>query len=84
MKSTTDWFSPNTGATNSSGFSGLSSGGRDYSGSFGNRGTLGAWWSSGEYDLLSALNRYLYNDNTNVIKYANSKNSGLPVRIIKD
>lgn len=45
---TTHWSSPNGGATNYSGFTGLPGGYRDYNGSFGNIGTYGYWWSSSQ------------------------------------
>jgi uncharacterized protein (TIGR02145 family) len=49
MKSTGTqyWSSPNDGATNSSGWSGLPGGGRN-SGAFSSIGTNGGWWSSTE------------------------------------
>ncbi len=48
MKSTGTslWTTPNTGATNSSGFTGLPGGFRDSGGTFGNVGTNGYWWTS--------------------------------------
>ena len=46
---TTLWTSPNTGATNLSGFSGLPSGERLNDGTFHSISTLGVWWSSTKY-----------------------------------
>ena len=43
---TTLWKTPNTGATNSSGFTGLPGGYRPSDGSFANIGNNGSWWSS--------------------------------------
>jgi uncharacterized protein (TIGR02145 family) len=43
---TTYWSSPNTGATNTTGFTALPGGYRDPSGAFGGIGGLGYWWSS--------------------------------------
>jgi uncharacterized protein (TIGR02145 family) len=40
------WLSPNTGATNESGFTGLPGGFRNYDGHYGNLGILGNFWSS--------------------------------------
>ncbi len=59
MKTTTDWQSPNTGATNESGFSGLPGGLRDGSGSYYNVGYFGYWWSSTELSTAGAWYRYL-------------------------
>ena len=41
------WNSPNTGSTNSSGWTGLP-GGYLYSGGFGHKGSYGNWWSASE------------------------------------
>ncbi|CAN1536170.1 Fibrobacter succinogenes major paralogous domain [Flavobacteriaceae bacterium] len=48
MKSTgtTLWTSPNTGATNSSGFTGFPGGLRSYDGTFLSIGNVGGWWCS--------------------------------------
>jgi uncharacterized protein (TIGR02145 family) len=47
LKSTSNlWATPNTGATNESGFSGLPGGGRDLNGTYDNIGNFGFWWSS--------------------------------------
>ena len=54
------WNSPNAGATNSSGWTGLP-GGHHYSGGFYGVGILGAWWSaseSGSDSWLRELNGY--------------------------
>ncbi len=48
MKATTLWNSPNTGATNSSGFTGLPGGIRNRFGSIFDIGFNGNWWSSSE------------------------------------
>jgi uncharacterized protein (TIGR02145 family) len=46
LKSTTGWNAPNTGATNSSGFTGLPGGHRSNGGGFYDVGSYGVWWSS--------------------------------------
>ena len=46
---TTHWASPNTGATNETGFTALPGGGRGYDGTFFNIGGYGTWWSATEY-----------------------------------
>lgn len=42
----THWLFPNTGATNSTGFTGLPGGWRDDEGTFSSQGIRGFWWSS--------------------------------------
>ena len=84
MKSTTGWTAPNTGATNSSGFTGLPGGNRDFNGPFFNIGDFGFWWSSTEYNTTIASVRYLfYNYAYASSNYAN-KTNGFSVRIIQD
>ncbi|SDD19418.1 FISUMP domain-containing protein [Williamwhitmania taraxaci] len=51
---TTHWASPNTGADNSSGFTALPGGYRNYGGSFYYIGYGGYWWSATEYDATHA------------------------------
>ncbi len=55
---TTHWPRPNTGATNSSGFTGLPAGYRDDNGVFVSMGVNGFWWSSTEGFTYFAWNRY--------------------------
>jgi hypothetical protein len=45
---TAHWNNPNVGATNSSGFTGLPGGYRDFIGPFYSVGYYGYWWSSTE------------------------------------
>ena len=80
------WYSPNTGATNSSGFGGLPGGLRNNIGSFTSLGFLGSWWSSTEYiSNDKAWNHNLYYNNVNAISAnSNLKILGFSVRCIKD
>ena len=55
---TTHWNSPNTGATNSSGFTGLPGGNR-YTNGFVYIGNYGYWWSAFEYDTTYTWFSYL-------------------------
>ena len=84
---TTHWNSPNLGATNSSGFTGLPGGDRNYFGTFdGNIGAIGAWWSSTESAPNStfAWQRTLLSD-TNLVSYSGlGKGTGLSLRLIRD
>ncbi|MCD4665088.1 MAG: hypothetical protein K8R68_07435 [Bacteroidales bacterium] len=79
------WNSPNTGANNSSGFSGLPGGLRNYyDGSFSDVGYYGYWWSSTEYSSSNAWLRILYYDNDDASSYYNSKEYGFSVRCLRD
>jgi|GEM_PF-1013229 uncharacterized protein (TIGR02145 family) len=81
----THWISPNTGATNESGFTALPGGYRhEMDGSFHNTGIDGFWWSSTENNNGSAWFRYLYYINSASNRSAYSKSSGYSVRCIKD
>jgi uncharacterized protein (TIGR02145 family) len=79
------WQSPNTGATNESGYSGLPGGLRTALGSFENFGTGGVWWTNNEFelDVFSAKVMALtYNSSDIGIGFA-EKPTGLSVRCIK-
>ncbi len=79
------WKSPNRGATNESGFSGLPGGYRYGSyGSFRSLGYLGNFWSSSQNDTSYAWNRGLYYDSAYVYRYSISKAYGFSVRCLKD
>jgi len=81
---TTHWFSPNTGATNSSGFTALPGGRRTSSGSFGYLGSYGYWWSSSEYSGTFAWRRDLNCGNDQVFRSSNDKAFGFSVRCLKN
>jgi uncharacterized protein (TIGR02145 family) len=81
---TTNWNSPNTGATNTSLFTGLPGGFRGRSGSYYNVGDYGRWWSSSEGSPLDALYRYLNISYGDAIGSISSKGSGFSVRCLRD
>ncbi len=82
---TTHWHSPNTGATNSSGFTGLPGGYRGNDGSFYDLGTLGGWWSSTEGSGTNAWIRRLRYEYNKVYRYNYYKAAvGRSVRCLKD
>jgi uncharacterized protein (TIGR02145 family) len=82
---TEHWNSPNTGATNESGFSALPGGYRDYSnGDYTNMGYYGYFWSSTEYSSYRAWNRILYYDNSDVYRHSSYKQNGFSVRCVRD
>ncbi len=84
MKSTTGWFSPNTGATNSSGFSGLPGGYRYGDGIFNFVGGYAAFWSATAYQTTLARNRLLYWDTSILYRSYDNKRDGFSVRVIRD
>jgi uncharacterized protein (TIGR02145 family) len=87
MKSngTTLWTSPNTSATNSSGFTGLPGGYRFGLGTFFQIGDAGIWWSStlavGDFAWFRVLN---YNSGDAYRNYGYSEINGLSVRCLSD
>jgi uncharacterized protein (TIGR02145 family) len=78
------WMSPNSGATNSSGWSGLPGGGRLNSGTFGAIGQTGLWWSSTEYDPSLAWSRLLSSNDGVVSINSRYKENGFSVRCVRD
>jgi len=79
------WIVPNTGATNSSGFTGLPGGYRDYSGDFLSLGYEGNWWSSSNAAGIGvAWNRNLNFYNANVYRNNYVHNGGFSVRCVRD
>ncbi len=84
MKSTIGWNSPNTGANNSSGFTGLPGGYRYNFGPYTNIGGSGGWWSSSEYDSTNAWYRGLGSSGSNVVRSFSLKRYGFSVRCVRD
>jgi uncharacterized protein (TIGR02145 family) len=81
---TTNWYSPNTDATNTSLFTGLPGGGRVHSGVHNYIGRYGNWWSSTETGNYSAWGHYL-NSYDGIANRDNfNKIDGLSVRCLKD
>ena len=81
---TAHWQSPNTGATNSSGFTALPGGSRGYDGQFSFIGTGGFFWISTETNANNASIIDLgYTENYLFMNQYNKKD-GLSVRLIKD
>jgi uncharacterized protein (TIGR02145 family) len=74
------WETPNQGATNSSGFTGLPGGYRGY-GTIGNRGW---WWSASEYDTANAWVRSLHYFDADVYRGNRNKQVGFSVRCLRD
>jgi len=78
------WVTPNTGATNGSGFTGLPGGGRDNRGGFGFIENDGYWWSSTEFDATDAWSRYLGFYGGLLGRYSATKQIGFSVRCLRD
>ncbi len=78
------WSSPNTGATNESGFSAVAGGNRWAEGSFHYMGWYGIYWSSSSYNTTDAKPRELMFDGQNVITYNYPKKDGFEIRCVKD
>lgn len=82
---TVHWQSPNTGATNESGFTALPGGYRiSYGGSFGYIGNNGYWWSPVKDSSSIASYRYIGCGTSNLFSTSYSKHSGFSVRCVRD
>jgi uncharacterized protein (TIGR02145 family) len=78
------WLSPNTGATNSSGFTALPGGGRGEDGIFGYLRNYGNWWESTEDNTSNAWYRGMHYNSSSVGRASYNKKAGFSVRCIKD
>ena len=82
---TTHWNSPNTDATNVSGFTALPGGYRDNTyGNYFSMGILGYFWSSTEGNSYYAWTRLLYYYSSDVPRDYTPKQLGFSVRCIRD
>ncbi len=86
MKSrgTANWITPNTAATNESGFSVLPGGSRSVDGSFGSISYEAFFWSATEEVTNFAWARFLTNSNGYVFRITNGKSLGASVRCLRD
>lgn len=81
---TAHWISPNTGATNETGFTALPGG---FSGnylSFNYIGYYGYWWSSTEGEASKAWSRWIHYNLSYVSKIYGLKERGFSVRCLRD
>lgn len=81
---TIHWASPNTGATNESGFTALPGGFCNLSGTFGEINDYGWWWSSTQYDPTTAWWRRMYYNYIGVYRDHSGKTNGFSVRCLSD
>ncbi len=84
LNATILWNSPNTGATNSSGFTALPGGYCNFDGSFYYLGFHGIWWTATEDSSSGAWNRVLGYVDAYVILGSGTKDYGFSVRCVKD
>ncbi len=82
-KGTAHWKSPNTGATNESGFSALPGGQRVSNGSFDSMEYGSIWWLSSEFTVIGAWLRALGCDHSQIYRQKCDKDYGYSVRCLK-
>jgi len=82
---TSNWLTPNIGATDEYGFKALPAGyRRRFEAAFEYQGEYACFWTNNEYDYDYAWYRHLYNNTANICRTYNYKNYGFSVRCIKD
>jgi uncharacterized protein (TIGR02145 family) len=81
---TIHWQSPNTRATNESGFTALPGGCRDYDGTYYVIGSFGYWWSSTGFDIGAAWSRFIGYDGSGGYSYGRFEQDGFSVRCVKN
>lgn len=84
LKAPYDWYEPNTGATNSTGFSALPGGHRGGACTlFYNLGREGRWWTSSEQSTNGAWRQTMYHDSDTLNLNPNFKYYGISVRCVR-
>ena len=78
------WISPNTGATNETGFTALPGNSRGSDGSYNQIGPYGYWWTSTSDNQSNAVLRGMYYPKSSIDRSALSKEFGFSVRCIKN
>jgi uncharacterized protein (TIGR02145 family) len=78
------WSAPNSGATNSSGFSGIPGGYRMLQGPYSNLEFIGYYWSSSDFVTLSTYYRYIIYDDVDLTRVTGAKGNGFSVRCLRD
>lgn len=82
---TTHWLTPNTGATNSSGFTGLPGGYRNpLNGQFMHLGNFGDWWIKYENPMYGGFYYNLSSETSSIATGAIELQAGFSVRCVKD
>jgi uncharacterized protein (TIGR02145 family) len=83
LKATFNWNSPNSGASNNSGFTALPGGARD-EWDYGSIGYWGMWWCETELESNLAWSRLLSHQETFVSRLYSAKQIGHSVRCLKN
>ena len=78
------WSAPNTGANDSSGFSGLPGGTRELNGSYNALGSDAYWWTSTATTSSHAWYRNLNSGIGDVFRFDNNKHLGYSIRCVKN
>jgi uncharacterized protein (TIGR02145 family) len=78
------WNNPNTGATNSSGFTALPAGTRGNGGRYFNLGAGSAWWTANQYGPNGSWSYYMNYNTAAATRGGASKQDGYSVRCVKD
>lgn len=81
---TSHWLTPNTNATNFSGWAGLPGGFRNFYGTLSGLGSSGYWWSATESTTSLAWIRYLGYFDSGIGDDLKPKQSGFSVRCLRD
>lgn len=81
---TAHWLTTTAQVTNSSGFTALPGGYRDYSGQFDRQGSIGYWWTATEENTGNAWYRSVFENYDEVYGSFTNKSFGYSVRCIRD
>lgn len=81
---TQHWLAPNSGATNSTGFTALPGGFRVNSNSFANKGINGYWYSATDFDVNRAFGPYMYYNDSEIKYNGLTKDYAFSIRCVKD
>jgi uncharacterized protein (TIGR02145 family) len=81
---TSHWNSPNTGATNESGFTALPGGYRNYSGAFHSMFNYASFWASTGNGSDNAWHRHLSYYHSDVSRSSYNKPYGFSIRLVRD
>ncbi|MFK5855417.1 MAG: FISUMP domain-containing protein [Bacteroidota bacterium] len=81
---TAHWNTPNTDATNSSGFTALPGGSRSINGSFSNLGNTTGWWSSTTEFGTYKMNPGVQYNHSYMLIFGSDRGNGNSVRCFKD
>jgi uncharacterized protein (TIGR02145 family) len=80
-----NWVTPNTGATNFSGFNGLPGGYRAVQGNFIGQGTSAEWWTATKTSNSMPYNRNVSYNNSTILRGTGwPKFIGFSVRCVRD